>query len=206
VRGAAGRTGQPRVAHQCSEDAEHDGQLLQRTEPAAHGGRRDLRDIGRRDHRGHAHADAAHQAPEHQQAHAIHQARTQRTQGQQYRGDLHRADAADAVGERTGVPRAGSGAEQRTRHGETDVGRIQPEVTAYGIDRAVDHGGIEAKQEAAECGGRSDQDDTCSCVLPEVTDGGRRRRCGIQIHCLSPIQSPAILRWQCRFIEVNTYA
>jgi hypothetical protein len=43
-------------------------------------------------------------------------------------------------------------------------------------------------------------------VLSEVIDGVRRRRCRIQIHCLSPIQSPAILRWQCRFIEVNTYA
>ncbi|GAB2803071.1 hypothetical protein GCM10027021_28720 [Dyella kyungheensis] len=83
---------------------------------------------------------------------------------------------------------------------------VEPEVAAHGVDRAVDHGGIEAKQEAAKRRSGCDQHDTRGGVLTKVIDGTLRRRCRIQIHCLSPIQSPAILRWRCRFIEVNTYA
>ena len=62
---AAGELRQQVVDRERQEDAGHDRQLLQRAEPAADARRRRLGDVGRRDDRGHADADAADDPEQH---------------------------------------------------------------------------------------------------------------------------------------------
>ncbi len=149
--------GQPRIAQQRREDAQHDRQLLHRTEPATNPRGCHLGDIGGCDHRGHAHADAAHQAPHDQVPYGGRHARPQGRGNQQYGRHLHGAHATEAVGKHAGVPGAKRRAQQGARHGEADLACIQGEVAPDRIDRAVDHGRVETEQEATQCRGSRDQ-------------------------------------------------
>ena len=75
LRRAAGRGREHLVAEQRGEDAEHDGELLQRAEPAAERRGRDLGDVRGGDDRGRANREAADDAPHDEVA-------TRRTRGQ----------------------------------------------------------------------------------------------------------------------------
>lgn len=65
-RRAVGDIGDEGIGGGGHEDADHDGELPGGAEASTQVGRGDLGDVGRGDHRGHADADAAEHAPEHQ--------------------------------------------------------------------------------------------------------------------------------------------
>ncbi len=116
VRAARG-VGKDGVGEQGGEDTGGDGQLLQRREPAADVPRRDLGDVGRRDHRREADAQAAHQAPEDQVPDAEREAGPDGADQEEDGAELHGGDAAVAVGHL---------ARQDTRRRRSQAGRPPP--------------------------------------------------------------------------------
>src|SRR5699024_3322571 len=95
-------------------------------------------------------------------------------------GDDPDRPAALAGGERPGEPGADDAAEQRRGHREALEEPADPELLAHRVDRAVDHGGVEAEQEAAHRGRQADPED------PPVHPGG----CVVRGAHLLPLWSP----------------
>ena len=147
--GAAGEVGEHGVGEQRGEDTGGDGELLQRGQPAAHVARRDLRDVGRGDHRGEADAQAADEAPEDQVPHAEGEAGAEGADQEQQGAELHGGDAAVTVRDLAGQVGAGRAAEQGDGDGEAGHGLAEGEFVLDGVDCAVDNRGVEAEEEAA---------------------------------------------------------
>ena len=106
------------VGQQGGEDTEGDGELLERAQPAAHGGRGDLGDVRGRDDRGDADADAREDAPQDQVPDAEREAGQDRGDEEQDRAEEHHAGAAEPVGQLAAQPRAERAAEQGDRDDE----------------------------------------------------------------------------------------
>jgi hypothetical protein len=71
---------------------------------------------------------------------------------------LHGGDAAVAVGHLAGQVRARRAAQQGNGHGEAGHGLAECELVLHRIHGAVDHGGVEAEQEAAHGAGKRQPD------------------------------------------------
>ncbi len=156
--GPARRPLQQPVDDERQEDAGHDGQLLERSEPAADARRGGLGDVGRRNHRRDAHAEAADDPEQHDGPHFVGETGAERADQEQHRGDLHDRDTADLVCDASGGHGSGRGTEQRRRDGETEVGVADAEVLLDGVHRTVDDRAVVAEQQTAERGHRRDPD------------------------------------------------
>src|SRR5690606_11146105 len=156
---AARGVGEEGVGEERGEDAEHDGQLLEGAEPAADVGGGDLGDVGGGDDRGGAHPEAAEHAPGGDGPRADGEAGADRGDREEHGGDEHDADPALPGGERAGEPGAGDAAEEGGGDREALEESADLEVRAHRVDRAVDHGGVEAEEEAAEGGREADPED-----------------------------------------------
>jgi hypothetical protein len=64
----------------------------------------------------------------------------------------HDSDAAVAIRHRTGEPGAHSRPQQRHRHDEARDERARAERRLDGVHSTVDDGGVEAEEEATDCG------------------------------------------------------
>ena len=137
--------------------------------PAGRGmrGRRDLGDVGRGDDRGGAdRRDRRRPARTMRSQAAKASADAERTDGEQHRGEHHDPDPAEAVGEparrtrRRPRSRAGPRTTAKPSHDRRPV-----ELVLDGVDRAVDHRGVEAEQEPAERRNRGQEQRTTGVVL-----------------------------------------
>ncbi len=159
-------------------DADDDGGLLEGAEAAAVGGGGDLGDVGGADDGGHADGEAADDPPEGEVPEGEGQGRADGADGEEDGGDLHAADAADAVGD----PAGGGGADGAADQGDgDDLGEgagadVVP--VADRLDGAVDDGAVVAEEETAHRGGGRDEDDVTEVVRVGATafGGGRRGR------------------------------
>jgi hypothetical protein len=170
---AAGDPGEEGVAQQRHEDAAHDGELLQGSEPAMDVGRRDLGDVCRCDHRRHPDPQPADEAPEDEIPHTEGETGAEGADGEHGRRDQHRPDTPEPVGDRSGIPGADRRAEQRARDREAREGRAELEVCRDRVDGTVDDGGVETEEEAADRGDGGDQDRLRRGLLVLVDVGHR---------------------------------
>ena len=121
------------------------------------GRRRHLGDVGRGDDGCRADAETPDDAPERQVPHAEGESAADRADDEQEGRDEHDPDASVAVRDAAGEPGADRAADERRCDREAEQERSGVELLADRAHRAVDDGGVEAEQEAAEGGGRSDQ-------------------------------------------------
>ena len=159
------------VVHEIDEvDADDDGDLLQGDEQPARRRRRDLGDVHRRQHRGHADRGAAHQAVEDEERQRIgtvraetelRKARADRGHEEQHARHQEAGAAAPAGGDRACDRSAEHAAQKRAADRETGeevrlcLGQMarRNEVEGDRICRAGDHGGVVAEQQSAQRGG-----------------------------------------------------
>ena len=156
VRGAAGARGEDLVGQQGGEDTDGDRELLQRPQPPAHGGGRDLRDVGGGDHGGDADPHTRHEAPERQVPRAPRDRRQDGRDEEQDRTEDHHVRPAPPVGELATRPGAERAAQEGDRHHEPGDGGVQLELPLDRVDGAVDDRRVEPEQEATD-GGRDGQ-------------------------------------------------
>jgi hypothetical protein len=159
LSGAARGSSQPIVTQQRDQNAGDDRELLQRAEASAIGGRRDLRDIGRRDHARGSNGRAAEETEQAQGVDIPGEAGADRACEENHRRDFHHDNAAVALGKRARKPGSERRAEQGAGHREAEQpgGRAGPVLD--GIDRAIDDGSVEAEQKPSHRRGRCDQRD-----------------------------------------------
>ncbi|MEJ1968943.1 MAG: hypothetical protein WDN03_10000 [Rhizomicrobium sp.] len=165
------------IVHEIDEvDADHDGDLLEGHKQPAGRGRRDLGDVHRRQHRGHADRGAAHQAVEDeegQRRRAVHadeefgKAGAQRRDEEQHARDQQAGAPAPARRDRAGDGRADHAAQQRAADGEAreEIRRRlrqvprRDEIVGDRVGRPRDHRRVVAEQQPAQRGGNRQHDD-----------------------------------------------
>ena len=143
---AASRSRKKIIHEERQRQAGDDHDLLHGGHPPADIRRRDLGDIGRRQHTGRADRHAASDAGDHEQQVAFRQALDQRTGQEQHRCDPHHIAPSHLVGERARKERADKAADQQRTDREAQSAHAQTEGCLQPRLRAVDRATVIAEQ------------------------------------------------------------
>ncbi len=161
--GAARHAGQPVIADECSEESDHDHQLLQRCQASPDLWWRNLADVCRSQNACGAHREAAENAGKDKLKRICRYARTPCTCDERDCRHHHYGFPADPVGKVSGKKGACGTAQQHRSHIEAGAYGIGIEGELQGVYGTVDDATVEAEQETAD-GGDNGQEQNPSYI------------------------------------------
>ena len=161
--------GEEIVHHERGGEPGDDHDLLDGGCAAAHVGRRDLRDIGRREHARRADRHAAADPRDQEQNMGMREALDERAAEKEQGGEHHHVAAAEQVGQSSREEGAYEAADEQGSDGEAEPVLAQPEGSPKTFLGAVDRAAVIAEQESADRRHRDDRRDE--------THIGPRRTC-----------------------------
>src|SRR5574337_1167643 len=146
------------VTEKSDENANDDGELLERAEAAAIFGWRNFGDVSRSNNARGSDGGAPKDAEDRQHRDVNAKTGSNRADEEDCRSDEHDQDAAVAVGQRASEPGADRGAQKGAGDRETEHRGADPGPVLYRVNRAVDYRGVKTEQESSHRSGSGDED------------------------------------------------